>query len=153
MKNVNLFFAFLIISFQSIAQTYLCETTHIGKMVTKPLLKNGKINYDLAVRDTNDSRAKTGLDITSIVDRTKKDGSVYVARHITRGEISYDLLFVNDKSGKCTYQITRIGKDGVYGIRLDEKGDVIDWDENTPNSEDMQKQQEKLANEWITYFE
>jgi hypothetical protein len=135
-----------------IAQTYPCETTIIGKLVTKPLLKNGKINYDLAVKDTSDPKAKSGKDITTVVDKSKEDGNVYIARHVTKDETTYDLLFVTGKTGQCTYQVTRIGNQGVYGIRLNEDGDVIDWDQQTVNTKDMQKEQEKLANEWLKYF-
>jgi hypothetical protein len=71
---------------------------------------------------------------------------------ITKDENTYDLLFVNEKTGECTYQVTRIGKGGIYGIRLNENGEVIDWDKYTPNTIDMQKEQEKLANEWLKYF-
>ena len=152
MKKIILVITFSIIFFQLNAQTYPCETTLIGKAVTKPLLKNGKINYDVAIKDTNDPQAKNGKDITTVVDNSKKDGNVYIARHVTKGETTFDLLFVSEKTGKCIYQITSISKEGIKGIRLNENGDVIDWDENTPNTKDIQKQQEKLANEWLTYF-
>jgi hypothetical protein len=81
MKEIFLSFVFSIIFFKLIAQTYPCETTIIGKTVTKPLLKNGKINYDLAVKDSSDPLSKNGKDITTIVDNTKEDGNVYIARH------------------------------------------------------------------------
>lgn len=156
MKRIFLSITLSIIFIQLFAQTYPCETTLVGKLVTKPLLKNGKINYDLAVKDTSDPRSKNSNDFCSIKDNTKNDGNVYIARHVSpqypKLKEDYDLLFVSEKSGKCIYQVTRIGKGGVYGIRLNENGEVIDWDENTHNTKEMQEDQEKLAKKWLTYF-
>ena len=144
---------FVVIAFSASAQNYSCETSRIGKMVIKPLIKNGIVHYQLAVKDTSDVRGKTEKDFTSILDNTSKDGNIYVARHISKGETDYDLLFVQEKSGKCIYQVTRIGKGGLYGIRLNADGEVVDWDENTRNTPSMQKDQEKLAEEWLRYFQ
>jgi len=153
MKNAILILAIILSALNLSAQTYPCESSRIGKMVTKPLLKNGSIQYELAIKDSTDPRAKSGKDIVTIVDKNKEDGNIYIARHVTIDKVTYDLLFVSESSGKCIYQITRIGKGGVDGIRLNENGEVIDWDENTPNTKEMQKDQEKLAKKWLTYFQ
>ena len=141
------------LSLQLSAQTYSCETSRVGKLVTKPLVKNETIHYEDLVTDKNDMR-HSSADFTSM----KKDsaGNTCIARHHALDkERTIDLLFVsNKKTGKCTYQITLIStKEVPHGIRLDEDGGATDWDENTPLTYDMKKEEQKLVDQWIRYFE
>ena len=142
----------LFTSFHLFAQDNPCTDTHIGKLVTKPLLKNGKIELKDAVKDSNDPRSASP-DFTST--NSDSAGNIYIARH--RGintELGIDLLVVsNPKTGKCTYQVTRIAKTGIMGIRLDEDGDVTNWDEDTILTDEERQQETLLAKEWLTYFE
>jgi hypothetical protein len=153
MKNAIVILAIILSALNLSAQSYPCESSRIGKLVTKPLLKNGSIQYELAVKDSTDPRAKSGKDIVTIVDKNKEDGNVYIARHVTIDKVTYDLLFVSESSGKCIYQVTKLSPDKLYGIRLNADGEVIEWDENTHNSPSMQKEQEKLAKEWLKHFQ
>ena len=153
MRTAIAFLAIILSALNLSAQTYPCESSRIGKMVTKPLLKNGSIHYELAVRDTTDPRAKSGKDIVTIVDKNKEDGNIYIARHVTMDKVTYDLLFVSESSGKCIYQVTKIAPDKLYGIRLSADGEVIEWDENMNNTPSVQKEQEKLAKEWLKHFQ
>src|SRR6187402_2340921 len=115
MKNAIVILAIILSALNLSAQSYPCESSRIGKLVTKPLLKNGSIQYELAVKDSTDPRAKSGKDIVTIVDKNKEDGNVYIARHITIDKVTYDLLFVSESSGKCIYQVTKLSPDKLYG--------------------------------------
>jgi hypothetical protein len=138
----------------SCAQPYSCETSRIGKLVVKPLMQGGKINYKKAITSAKDKRAATGKDITTLIENPGNDGNTYIARHLTIDEgRTIDLLFVSSRSGKCTYQITSLSKEGISGIRLNEDGEVIDWEENSPLSDELKAEQQKLADEWLRYFD
>jgi hypothetical protein len=152
-KNSFSLITFLLMNLILFAQTYPCETSRIGKLVTKPLVKDDRIHYENAVTDTKD-KLVFGEDFTSI---NKDDNqNTYVARHrMLDKEKTLDLLFVsNKKTGKCIYQITLIDAEAVpHGIRLDEDGGATDWDENTPLDYNMRKEEQKLVDQWLRYFE
>ena len=152
MKQQSLLLAWLIIlSTQGFAQPFPCETSRIGKLVTKPLMKNETIHYEGLVKNTKDKR-NLPEDFTS----TSKDidGNTIITRHRTIDKnTSIDLQFTSKKSGACVYQITSVEKDSaVHKIRLDEDGGATDWDEKTPLNFDKKFDEQKLVEQWLVYF-
>jgi len=139
----------LFTGFHLFAQDNPCTDTHIGKLVTKPLLKNGKIELKDAVKDSNDPRSASP-DFTST--NSDSAGNIYIARH--RGintELGIDLLVVsNPKTGKCTYQVTRIAIERATRLILDaaggKPGPVIEatLPEHLPKSATVKLRRERL---------
>ncbi|MEO8086244.1 MAG: hypothetical protein ABI763_05470 [Bacteroidota bacterium] len=151
MKKNFFAFACIICGLKLSAQTYHCESSRIGILITKPLMKNGTIHYNEAITDRKDKR-NFSPDFTIL----NKDsvGNTYVARHHMLDEKrSLDLLFVSMKSGLCRYQVTLLAKDKTpHGIRMDEDGNATDWDENSSLDFVARNEEQKLVDQWLIHF-
>ncbi len=150
--RIALFGITLLYGLMSEAQPYSCDVTKIGKLIVKPLLENGTVNYKKAVSNPK-VKVATVIDFTSII-RTPEDGNTYVARHHELDSTTaVELLFVCEKSGECIYQITSISKTGISGFRLNDDGEVIEWDENEILTNEIRQSQQEIVDQLLSYFQ
>src|SRR5438045_1474989 len=131
MKPIILTILFgLIFSSRLFAQKYSCETSRIGKLITKPLVESGVVNYQKAITDKTDKR---NYEADGVGMNSDSVNNTYITRwHFVNDEY-INLLFVSNASDKtCTYQITTVSKSkrGNQAYRINGEGQVMDWDTN-----------------------
>src|SRR4051794_34949479 len=77
------------------AQKYSCESSRIGKLITKPLLENGVVNYEKAITDKKDKR---NYQADGVGMNSDSVNNIYITRwHFVNDEY-INLLFVSNAS-------------------------------------------------------
>ncbi len=129
---------------------YPCENTRIGKLIIKPLVENGKINYGNAITDVEDAR-HCNADGVSL--RKDSLNNIYIVRFNESKGLHLDLLYVYYNADKsCRYQITKIENKKVQGYRLDENGKLVNWVEKEHLSDSDKKWMQKQVDDYLKKF-
>ena len=101
--------------------SFPCETSAIGRLVTKNLVSKGKINYSIPKekQDSNDF-------VTVFTTKSKENELSFIARSKKAGSQTIQLQYAYDKrSNKCEYLIILPNGDEAH---IDEDGNLLNAD-------------------------
>ena len=122
MKSILLLLCYFSIASLCNAQKhYSCEKSLIGKIITKPLLKNGDIHYELANKEIKEYEFADGTFIVSM--DSIKQTLIIRAHHLSKDSVIQLEFNSNGLYNDCNYFISLKGKKyPPLIIRIDSNG-------------------------------
>jgi hypothetical protein len=133
-------------------QSYPCETSPIGKLVTKPLVKNNRVHYEDAIFNKQDQRnyAVDGVGISQ-----DSLHNTYIMRFHELKDSTLNLLFVyNNLDESCSYQLSVLytNKKGMNSFRISSEGKILDRDEKDHMTAAQRADAQKQADKLLKYY-
>lgn len=134
-------------------QKYSCELTRIGKLVVKPLLKDGVIHYELAITDVKDKRNKDEAGV-GITKDSLQNTSVTRWRMLMKKILKLHFNCSADNQ-TCTYQLDVLSRDGqrLQTFLIDGDGNVAAWDSNDTLTNEQRISAQREINARLSNFE